>query len=120
MVKKRSTTIKKEGVHEADNDLKVLIGQRIRRIRTRCGYSGKRAARESGINRSVLSQIEHGKVHINAVALCRLAYALKCNIAEFFPALPDTQSLADSDVAVVAQENKHAAEFLRKAFKIKS
>ena len=100
----------------SDDELKMLIAKRIKRVRGRLGYTAKRVAREIGISRSALSQIETGRIHINAVTLCKLAYVLKCNIDEFFPKVPDSSSLTESDVTLVAQENAQAAAFFQKAF----
>jgi transcriptional regulator with XRE-family HTH domain len=103
----------------SDDDLKLLIAKRIKRIRGRLGYTAKRVANELGISRSALSQIETGRIHINAVTLCKLAYILKCNVEEFFPKVPNSSSLTESDITLVAQENEQAAEFLKKAFNSK-
>lgn len=103
----------------SDDELKLLIAKRIKRIRGRLGYTAKRVANELGISRSALSQIETGRIHINAVTLCKLAYVLHCNVEEFFPKVPNSSSLTESDITLVAQENEQAAEFFKKAFKPK-
>ncbi len=100
----------------SDDELKLLIAKRIKRIRGRLGYTAKRAALGVGISRSALSQIETGRIHINAVTLCKLAYVLQCNVDEFFPKVPNSSSLTESDVTLVAQENEQAADFFKKAF----
>ena len=103
----------------SDDELKLLIAKRIKRIRGRLGYNAKKVAAELGISRSAVSQIETGRIHINAVMLCKLAYVLHCNVEEFFPKVPDSASLTESDITMVAQENEQAAEFFKKAFKTK-
>ena len=46
---------------DVSGDLPVILGQNLRRLRTRQGHSLERLARLSGVSRAMLSQIETGK-----------------------------------------------------------
>ena len=105
---------------KANDDLKLLIGTRIKRVRNRLGKSAKWVAVRMDIDRSTLSQIENGHIHVNAVTLLKLASKLGCDIRDFFPAIPDSSSLTQRDVELFAQEDEQAAAFLKKAFKPKN
>jgi transcriptional regulator with XRE-family HTH domain len=100
----------------ADKALKSLLAKHIQNVRKRRGITARKAAEDIGISRTALTQMETGNNHFNAVTLFRLASALKCDIKEFFPTVPESVSLTDADAANVAQENAQAAELLKKAF----
>ena len=119
MTKSKGVKMKNKVGQDTEPNLKRLIGKRIQKIRNRLGKPAKWVAGQMQINRSTLSQMETGTIHINAVALYKLAYVLKCDVREFFPTVPDSSSLTERDVALLAQEDTQAAEFLKKAFKQK-
>ena len=101
-----------------DSDLKKLIGGRIQRIRKRMDKTARLVAEQANISRESLTQIENGRNNINAVLLWKIAAVLKCDIKDFFPAVPDSASLTQNDIKIIAAEDKQAAEFAKKAFKI--
>lgn len=119
MTKVKNATIGTEPGEDANRNLKRLIGRRIQKVRGRLGRTAKSVAKQMGIDRSTLSQIETGRMHINAVTLFKLASILRCDVQELFPAVPDSSSLTQRDVELFAQEDVQAAEFLKKAFKPK-
>jgi transcriptional regulator with XRE-family HTH domain len=104
---------------KANDDLKLLIGKRIKRVRNRLDKSAKWVAVRMDMDRSTLSQIENGHIHVNAVTLLKLASKLGCDIRDFFPTVPDSSSLTQLDVELFAQEDTQAAAFLKRAFKPK-
>ncbi|KKW22923.1 MAG: DNA-binding helix-turn-helix protein [Candidatus Kaiserbacteria bacterium GW2011_GWA2_52_12] len=111
--------MKIDAADKANGELKRLIGKRIQTVRSRLGRTAKWVAIRMDIDRSTLSQIETGTIHINAVTLFKLAAILRCDIQDFFPTVPDSSSLTERDVELFAQENAQAAVFLKKAFKPK-
>lgn len=112
--KKQAKILK--GKEVADKALKDLLAKHIQNVRKRRRITARKAAEDIGISRTALTQMETGSNHFNAVTLFRLASALKCDIKEFFPMVPESISLTDADAADVARENAQAAELLRKAF----
>jgi transcriptional regulator with XRE-family HTH domain len=57
-------------------DLPALVGRNLRRLRTRRGYSLERLARQSGVSRAMLGQIETGKSVPTIGVLWKVANAL--------------------------------------------
>ena len=104
---------------EDDSTIKEIIGKRIKRARSRHGQSAQTIAEKVGISRSSLTQIETGRNNISATLLWKIAGVLHCEIKEFFPDVPDSTSLEKSDLDIIAKENSKAAEFMKKAFKMK-
>lgn len=115
MSKKKSSKI--EIKVESDKELKKLIGGKLKRIRRRRDRTARWVAEQSGISRIGLTQIENGRNNITAILLWKIANVLRCDIKEFFPAVPDSTSLSQSDLDTIALEDKQAAEFAKKAFK---
>ena len=58
------------------NELPVLLGRNLRRLRTRQGHSLERLAKLSGVSRAMLSQIETGKSAPTISLLWKIATAL--------------------------------------------
>lgn len=104
---------------DSDAEIKKIIGARIKRIRNRFGKSAEWVAERIGLTRSALTQIENGRNNINATHIWKIASVLKCDIKDFFPAVPDSTSLNQADLDIIALENKQAAEFVKEAFKLK-
>jgi len=56
------------------------VGFRIRKIRTKKGYSQEQLAFESGLHRAYIGQIERGEKNIGVKNLEKIAKALKIKI----------------------------------------
>lgn len=66
----------------------VLVGQRLREIRTRQGFSLRALASRSGLNINTLSLVENGKSSPSVSTLQQLAQALFVPISAFFELAP--------------------------------
>lgn len=115
MTKKKSSTIETEV--ENDDELKKLIGGKVKRVRRRRDRTARWVAERASISRIALTQIENGRNNISAVLLWKIASVLHCDIKEFFPAVPDSSALNQADLSTIALEDKQAAEFAKRAFK---
>jgi len=72
----REGTFAAEGPFEEDVALSVVIGTRVRNLRTRHRYSLERLANLAGVSRAMLSQIENGQSVPTIVLLNKVADAL--------------------------------------------
>ena len=66
------------------NDLDILVGENLRKIRKRMGYSQERLASLVGITFQQVQKQENGKNRISSVRLLEYSIILKTNIYEFF------------------------------------
>lgn len=66
----------------------VLVGRRLRELRTRHGYSLRELADRSGLNVNTLSLVENGKSSSSVSTLQQLAVALDVPISAFFSSEP--------------------------------
>jgi transcriptional regulator with XRE-family HTH domain/predicted Fe-Mo cluster-binding NifX family protein len=66
----------------------VLVGRRMKDLRTRRGYSLRALAERSGLNINTLSLIENGKSSPSVSTLQQLAQALEVPISAFFESEP--------------------------------
>ena len=57
------------------------LGRRIRAARTALGYSQEDLAYESDIDRSYIGGVERGERNITFNVLCKIAAALRCDVA---------------------------------------
>ena len=64
------------------------LGRRIRAARTGLGLTQEGLAYESAIDRSYIGGVERGERNITFVVLCKIAVALKCDIAALTEGLP--------------------------------
>jgi transcriptional regulator with XRE-family HTH domain len=62
-------------------DLPVVVGRNLRRLRTRRGHSLERLAKQSGVSRAMLGQIETGKSVPTIALLWKVANALEVPFA---------------------------------------
>lgn len=60
----------------ADPDLPIVLGRNLRRLRTSQGHSLERLAKQSGVSRAMLGQIETGKSVPTIALLWKVANAL--------------------------------------------
>lgn len=63
-------------VPDAPPDLAVIVGENLRRLRTRQGHSLERLAKLSGVSRAMLSQIELGRSVPTISVLWKITHAL--------------------------------------------
>lgn len=68
----------------------LLVGQRLRDLRTLRGYSLRALAEHSGLNVNTLSMIENGKTSPSVGTLQQLGLALKVPITAFFESTPQS------------------------------
>jgi len=101
----------------AEDEIRAAIGKRISEMRRKLGLSAKRVAEELQISREAVTHIETGRNNITAVSLWKLATLFDCNIADFFPAVPDGYALTKVDTAKIEQEaGERAARWARQLF----
>lgn len=60
------------------------VGERIRRLRTRRGWTLRLMAEETGFSQSFLSQLERGKTNGSVASLLKVADVLQVSVSEFF------------------------------------
>ena len=65
-------------------DIKSLIGLRIRQLRKEQSISQEQLALLSGLDRTYINSVENGKRNISIVNIQRLALSLNCNLECFF------------------------------------
>src|SRR5262249_34912572 len=61
---------------DAPPDLAAIVGENLRRLRTRQGHSLERLAKLSGVSRAMLSQIELGRSVPTIAVLWKITHAL--------------------------------------------
>lgn len=71
-----------------DKDI-VALGERIRRKRQAAGLSQEQLAFDAGLDRSYLGGVERGERNITFSSLCRIAHALKTDVAYLTRGLPE-------------------------------
>lgn len=65
-------------------DIRSVIGNRVRRLRKKVKISQEELAGRAGMDRTYVTSIENGKRNVSMVNIERLALALNCSIFEFF------------------------------------
>ncbi len=73
---------------KADKSLKIL-GERIRRIRKRQGFSQEELAFQTEIDRSYMGGIERGQCNLSFSKLCTIASVLKKDVGSLARGLPE-------------------------------
>ena len=64
------------------------LGRRIRAARKALGFSQEELAYESEIDRSYIGGVERGEQNLTFKVLCRIATALRCDVAALTRDLP--------------------------------
>jgi transcriptional regulator with XRE-family HTH domain len=64
------------------------LGRRIRAARTALGFSQEELAYESEIDRSYIGGVERGERNLTFKVLCKIATALRCDVAALTKGLP--------------------------------
>lgn len=88
----------------SQDDLQGRIALRVRELRAAQGMSLDRLASQSGVSRSMISQIERGQSSPTAVVLERLATGLGVALVALFDAPAAVRSAAASPVARMADQ----------------
>ncbi|MGD0341803.1 MAG: helix-turn-helix transcriptional regulator [Bacteroidales bacterium] len=65
-------------------DIRLKIGNRIKKIREAKGISQKDLAYESDLDRSYIASIEVGKRNVSIINLEKIASALKITLSQLF------------------------------------
>lgn len=64
------------------------LGNRIRAARTAIGLTQEELAHESDIDRSYIGGVERGERNLTFTMLCKIARALRCDVASLTNGLP--------------------------------
>lgn len=117
MIRKKKVKIsERDG---AETEIKKEIGRKIQEIRNKLGLSALTISEELKVSREAITHIETGRNNISAVSLWKLAVLFRCDIADFFPTVPDGYALTKVDLHKIAQEDEKAAQWAEKLFKKK-
>ena len=112
-------TEKQDIIKTADNDIRKEVGSRIQSIRKQKDLSAETVAKNIGLSRVALTQIESGRNNVNAITLWKLACRLGCKIEEFFPKVPQGYGLSRVDINNIAKEDEKAVDWAKKLFGVK-
>ena len=69
---------------ENNLEIKKLLGQRIKELRTKKGYTQEQLTEKLNIGQRTLSKIERGNTFVSAETLAKLLIALDVSIDELF------------------------------------
>lgn len=67
------------------------LGGRIRAARTDAGMTQEELAHRSDIDRSYIGGVERGERNVTFTMLCKIARALRCDVASLTKGLPRKQ-----------------------------
>jgi transcriptional regulator with XRE-family HTH domain len=97
----------KTGGADPDTDLVGIVGENLRRLRTRRGLSLDRLAKASGVSRAMLGQIELGRSAPTINLLWKIARALEVPFSAFISQTPaaGTQVLRRADSKVLLSQD---------------
>lgn len=101
---------------KTDEEIRRDIGRKIKAIRSQQRLKAFAVANKLGMSREALTHIETGRNNVNAVTLWKLAALLKCEVADFFPVVPDGFGFTESEFEKIAKENEKAARWARETF----
>lgn len=101
------TTAERSSFPESEYDLSLVLGQNLKRLRTRQGHSLERLARISGVSRAMLSQIETGKSAPTISLLWKISTALGVPFATLLDGQRDhgTVVLKRADAKILASHD---------------
>lgn len=66
-------------------DIRILLGQKIRKIRQKNNMSQEELAFESNLHRTYISDIERGSRNVSIKNIEKIAKALKVSLKELMP-----------------------------------
>lgn len=109
-------------------DKSVYIGQRLRELRSSCGFSQSELAEKTGVSFQQIQKYEKGINRISADRLYDIAKILNVKIADFFESLDIYNKKSSFKLAESENDNnlkpgvnsKESAALLREYYKIKS
>ena len=67
-------------------DIKDKVGQRVRELRHDLGLSQEALANKAGVDRTYMTDVEHGRRNISVEILEKILVALEVSFAQFFNA----------------------------------
>lgn len=65
-------------------DIRLLVGKRVKELRSKLGISQEELADMSGLDRTYITSVECGRRNISIVNIEKLSHALGVTLAEFF------------------------------------
>ena len=86
-------------------DIRVLIGLRIRFLRKEAGLSQEALGLKSGLDRTYIASVEGGKRNISIVNIEKISLSLGCSLTDFFST---SEFNADSKRYAKAAEKSNA------------
>lgn len=86
------------------NELFEKIGENISEIRKEKGMKGEALAKELGVSKAAVSQMESGLINIKILTLSQIAFALQTNI---FTLIEDDQSIESKFSDYKSNMEKH-------------
>jgi transcriptional regulator with XRE-family HTH domain len=73
-------------------------------MRDKLRLSAANIAEKLGVSREAITQIETGRNNITAVSIWKLATLFNCDLADFFPKVPEGYGLSRVDLHAISQE----------------
>jgi XRE family transcriptional regulator, regulator of sulfur utilization len=70
-------------------DVRILLGRRIRDLRTQRKLSQEELAHRAGIHTTYLSSVENGKRNLAIVNIANIAAALRISLSDLFSSFPE-------------------------------
>lgn len=65
-------------------DIKVLVGKRVKELRSKIGISQEKLADLAGLDRTYITSVECGRRNISIVNIEKLSIALGVTLKDFF------------------------------------
>ncbi|HWA92067.1 MAG TPA: helix-turn-helix transcriptional regulator [Rhizomicrobium sp.] len=107
-MRRRDATVRSEN-DGIEHEIREVIGNRIAELRRKRKLSARLVGEKLNISREAVTHIETGRNNVTAVALWKLATLFRCEVADFFPDVPDGYGLTKVDTDKIAQEGGQKA-----------
>lgn len=90
----------------SENDIKKLLGKRIKELRVNKGFTQENLAEKIGIGQRSLSRIECGRIFITSETLAKLLAVFEIEASELFnfKHLDETQKLKEELIEAIETE----------------
>jgi transcriptional regulator with XRE-family HTH domain len=119
-MRKKSATIQGD-TSATDEEIRKDIGRRVAGMRQKLKLSARVVAEKLGMSREAVTHIEQGRNNISAVSLWKLATLFDCDLADFFPVIPDGYALTKVDQQKIEQEGgQQATQWAQRLFPTKA